>query len=95
MFTITCKYSDSPRTTPKYNGQRRRHPHRNMTPPPVISESNKRIKCLQKQVNEAKQINEKLKRLAVWNLRSTKSALKDVEEMLTILEDLYGDDATE
>mgnify|MGYP001103997272 CR=1 FL=1 len=40
-------------------------------------------------------MNEKLKRLAVWNLRSTKSALKDVEEMLTILEDLYGDDATE
>jgi hypothetical protein len=40
-------------------------------------------------------VNERLKRLAVWNLRSTKSALKDVEEMLTLLEELYGDEATE
>ena len=95
MSTITCKYTyNSPRMTPKYNGQRRQHPQKNV-PLPVISESNKRIKCLQNQDNEAKQMNEKLKRLAVWNLRSTKSALKDVEEMLTILEDLYGDDATE
>jgi hypothetical protein len=95
MFTITCEsVYNSPRMTPKYNGQRRRHPNKTV-PLPVLSESNKRIKCLQKQVNEAKQVNERLKRLAVWNLRSTKSALKDVEEMLTLLEELYGDEATE
>jgi|TARA_B110000503_G_scaffold142436_1_gene239223 hypothetical protein len=39
--------------------------------------------------------NKKMKQLALWNLRSTKSALKDVQEMLETLEELYGDEAFE
>jgi len=39
--------------------------------------------------------NKKLKSLAMWNLRSTRSALKDIEEMLEVIEDLYGDETYE
>jgi hypothetical protein len=49
---------------------------------------------LERQVSQSEAANTKLKRLAQWNLRSTSSALKDVEEMLVILEDVYGEDAT-
>lgn len=37
----------------------------------------------------------KLRRLAEWNLRSTKSSLKDVQDTLEILNDLYGDEMYE
>jgi len=53
-----------------------------------------RIKELESDVKKYKDANEKLKKLAEWNLRSTKSALKDVQEILETLEDLYGDEAT-
>jgi hypothetical protein len=53
-----------------------------------------RIKELETDVKKYKDANEKLKKLAEWNLRSTKSALKDVQEILETLEDLYGDEAT-
>ena len=53
-----------------------------------------RIKELQTEVEKYKDANLKLKKLAEWNLRSTKSALKDVQEILETLEDLYGDEAT-
>jgi hypothetical protein len=33
--------------------------------------------------------------LALWNLRSTRSALKDVEQMLEVIEDLYGEESFE
>ena len=39
--------------------------------------------------------NKRLKSLAMWNLRSTRSALKDVEEMLQVIEDLYGEESFE
>ena len=52
------------------------------------------IERLQKQVMEYENSNKKLKKLAEWNLRSTKSALRDVQEILETLEDLYGDEAT-
>lgn len=53
------------------------------------------IRKLQKKVTKYETTNKKLKKLAEWNLRSTKSALKDVQEMLELMEDLYGDDAFE
>jgi hypothetical protein len=53
-----------------------------------------RIRELESDVKKYKDANEKLKKLAEWNLRSTKSALKDVQEILETLEDLYGDEAT-
>jgi hypothetical protein len=37
----------------------------------------------------------KMKTLALWNLRSTRSALKDVQEMIDVIEDLYGETAFE
>lgn len=46
---------------------------------------------LRQQVSKYKRQQAKLKKLAEWNLRSTKSSLKDVRETLEILEDLYGD----
>lgn len=53
-----------------------------------------RIRELQTEVEKYKDANLKLKKLAEWNLRSTKSALKDVQEILETLQDLYGDEAT-
>jgi len=48
---------------------------------------------LREQVAKYKRDQAKLKRLAEWNLRSTRSSLKDVEETLQILRDLYGEEA--
>lgn len=48
---------------------------------------------LREQVAKYKRGQAKLKRLARWNLRSTKSSLRDVQETLETLEDLYGDEA--
>ena len=53
------------------------------------------IERLREQIVKYKIANHKLKVLAGWNLRSTKSALKDVQEMLETLDDLYGDEAFE
>jgi hypothetical protein len=46
---------------------------------------------LREQIAKYKRGQAKLKRLARWNLRSTKSSLRDVQETLETLEDLYGD----
>ena len=46
---------------------------------------------LREQIARYKRGHAKLKRLARWNLRSTKSSLRDVQETLETLEDLYGD----
>jgi hypothetical protein len=45
---------------------------------------------LREQVAKYRRGHAKLKRLARWNLRSTKSSLRDVQETLETLEDLYG-----
>ena len=50
---------------------------------------------LRKQVVMYKHERAKLKKLAEWNLRSTKSSLKDVQDTLEILNDLYGDEMYE
>jgi hypothetical protein len=48
---------------------------------------------LRSQIDDYKRAHIKLEKLAKWNLRSTKSSLKDVEDTLRIIEDLYGDEA--
>jgi hypothetical protein len=48
---------------------------------------------LRKQVEKYKNAQKKIKTLTEWNLRSTKSSLKDVQDILETLEDLYGDSA--
>ena len=53
------------------------------------------IEDLRKQIVKYKTATDKMKLLAGWNMRSTKSALKDVQEMLETLEELYGDEAFE
>jgi hypothetical protein len=50
---------------------------------------------LRKDIVKYKTANNKIKTLAKWNLRSTRSALKDIEEMLEVIEDLYGEDTYE
>jgi hypothetical protein len=42
---------------------------------------------LREQLEKYEATNKKLKLLARWNLRSTKSALKDVQEMLRVLDE--------
>jgi len=51
------------------------------------------IHRLREQVSKYKRGQAKLKRLAQWNMRSAKSSIKDIQETLEILEDLYGDEA--
>ena len=60
---------------------------------PKIEDSN--IEELREQIVKYKIANKKMMVLAGWNLRSTKSALKDVQEMLETLDELYGDEAFE
>ena len=74
-------------------------PHRFAMEPkkttPEVKEPDSEIEDLRKQIVKYKTATEKMKLLAGWNLRSTKSALKDVQEMLETLEELYGDEAFE
>lgn len=53
------------------------------------------IRQLTSQITEYKMANKRLKSLAMWNIRSTRSALKDVEQMLEVIEDLYGEESFE
>jgi len=61
--------------------------HRYVINPPDTDELHR----LREQIAKYKRGQAKLKRLARWNLRSTKSSLRDVQETLETLEDLYGD----
>jgi len=45
------------------------------------------VQELHKKLEKYEKANDKLKMLAGWNLRSVKSALKDVQELMEILED--------
>ena len=60
---------------------------------PKVEDTN--IDNLREQIVKYKIATKKMKVLAKWNLRSTKSALKDVQEMLETLDELYGEDAFE
>ena len=85
------KPDDAPRRNPKRHW--RQHAI-NPRMPTVEHGQNVRVRELEKKLEKYEIAGEKLKRLAGWNLRSTKSALKDVQEILETLEDLYGDEAT-
>jgi hypothetical protein len=61
----------------------------------VINKPDGEVERLREQVAKYERGHAKLKRLASWNLRSTKSSLKDIQETLETLEDLYGDMAFE
>ena len=60
---------------------------------PKIEDTN--IEELREEIVKYKNANQKMKVLAGWNLRSTKSALKDVQGILETLDDLYGEEAFE
>lgn len=83
-----------PEAAPKHRPQRHWRQHA-MNPGYRIVRDNTEIERLQKQVMEYEASNKKLKKLAEWNLRSTKSALRDVQEILETLEDIYGDQAVD
>lgn len=51
------------------------------------------IKKLEKQVTKYREAQRKIKMLTKWSIRSTQSSLKDVQDILETLEDLYGDEA--
>lgn len=53
------------------------------------------VKQLRDQIAIYRNTTRKMKTLALWNLRSTRSALKDVQEMIDVIEDLYGEAAFE
>ena len=61
----------------------------------VVEKQSAKIEVLNKEISECKRVNQKLKMIAAWNVRATQSALKNSQDMLEILEDLYGDSATE
>jgi len=61
----------------------------------VVEKQSAKIEVLNKEISECKRVNQKLAMIAKWNVRATQSALKNSQEMLEILEDLYGDSGTE
>lgn len=61
----------------------------------VVEKQSAKIEVLSKEISECKRVNQKLTMIAKWNVRATQSALKNSQDMLEILEDLYGDSATE
>ena len=54
-----------------------------------------KIEKLERDVDKYKKANKKLRMIASWNLRAAQSAFKDSENILQILDDLYGDEAIE
>ena len=53
------------------------------------------VEELELQVDTYKRLNSRLKLLANWNVRATQSALKNSQDILELVEDLYGDNAFE
>ena len=74
---------------PIYNNQNRK---RSLIQP-ISTNTEPELRKLREQVEKYKNAQKKIKTLTEWNLRSTKSSLKDVQDILETLEDLYGDDA--
>jgi len=89
MFTITAV---TPIRVYNSNENKRQRNHGSRTKKPIyesspdIKDQTQQIKKLQEQIQKYEDDNQKLKLLANWNLRSTKSALKDVYEMIKLLE---------
>jgi hypothetical protein len=81
-----------PEAAPKYRHWRQRAINPEMSRVNHCQCQDATIRQLTNQITEYKMANKRLKTLVQWNLRSTKSALKDVEQMLQIIEDLYGEE---
>jgi hypothetical protein len=77
------------RPIPIYNTQNRKR----SISRPISTNTEPELRKLREQVEKYKNAQKKIKTLTEWNLRSTKSSLKDVQDILETLEDLYGDDA--
>lgn len=97
--TPICAHSSNenkklvPIAAPKYKTKQRHW--RQCASDPCLRRSITIEQRLQNDLNKYKTANKRLKSLAQWNLRSTKSTLKDIEEMLEVIEDIYGDSAYE
>ena len=99
MFSITCAVNTTPHEQDKPKHWRQ-HPNRvrrrvYAVNSPKVNEDTVKIKKLEKEVDRYKKANKKLRMIASWNLRAAQSAFKDSENILQILDDLYGDDAYE
>lgn len=66
-----------------------------MSPTKEPTDNTVKIEKLEREVDRYKKANKKLRMIASWNLRAAQSAFKDSENILQILDDLYGDDAYE
>jgi len=85
-----------PEAAPRYSPNRHwRQRAMNPEMPRVSRCQEVTIRQLTSQITEYKTANKRLKALALWNLRLTRSALKDVEQMLEVIEDLYGEESFE
>lgn len=58
-------------------------------------EKDARIKELEEENRRYKVSYKKMQLLASWNLRSNKSAMKDINNIIEIMEDIYGETAFE
>ncbi len=63
--------------------------------PPVKTLMRDYVEELELQVDTYKRLNSRLKLLANWNVSATQSALKNSQDILELVEDLYGDNAFE
>ena len=57
----------------------------------AINQPDGEVERLREQISKYKRGQAKLTRLANWNLRSTKSSLRDIRDTLELLDDLYGE----
>jgi len=94
MFAISAtpvRVYNSVEKKPKAAPQPKRNRHwRQHAVSPQMPRSDTRdaiIDELREKLEKYEDTNKKLKLLASWNLRSTKSALKDVQEMLRALDE--------
>ena len=101
-FTIynTKKEQEPPKKTKRHwrqysTGSSERPPVKFVMTPKPKTMMRDRVVELELEVEKYKKVNSKLKLLAGWNIRASKSTLKDSQEMLDIIEDLYGDEAVE
>ena len=53
------------------------------------------VEKLKLELKKHKEAEQKIKRHAKWMLRSTQSAHKDAQDVIEIIKDLYGEDASE
>ena len=94
--TVTQKKTEKNRKNGK-DHDRQSTPKRNVfaITPPVKTLMRDYVEELELQVDTYKRLNSRLKLLANWNVRATQSALKNSQDILELVEDLYGDNAFE